>query len=188
MDFVPLNRHTIIVAKKFCQISKELKSKKEIEHALDKFSNTYALDSNSCTDSWLIAGKKKHLEQKAIKEKKKHNPQEEIDMTNEEKERIKEYEGCIFEGELDIAERFDPIDIVKYLLNHEGIDCEAQDEFGRTPLHYAACVGAFSCTTMLIDRKVNINAMDADNVSPAFIFRELLSNMNSLSYRMVRFS
>ncbi|KAG0800420.1 hypothetical protein G6F22_002250 [Rhizopus arrhizus] len=163
MDFVPLNRHTIIVAKKFCQISKELKSKKEIEHALDKFSNTYALDSNSCTDSWLIAGKKKHLEQKAIKEKKKHNPQEEIDMTNEEKERIKEYEGCIFEGELDIAERFDPIDIVKYLLNHEGIDCEAQDEFGRTPLHYAACVGAFSCTTMLIDRKVNINAMDADN-------------------------
>lgn len=165
MDFVPLNRHTAIVAKKLQQITKELNSDKMIEDALLSFSNTYSLDPSVTTDAWLEASKRKQLKQKDEKEKSKNVSEEHIVMTDEEKKFIKGYNQFSFEKESDKHKRFDPMDIVKYLTDHEEIDCDSQDEFGRTPLHYAACVGAFSCTTILIGKKVNINAVDADHVS-----------------------
>jgi len=119
--------------------------------------------------SWIKEAKQiqvdlaeKEQQDKNLTEK---NQEEEVIVLEEEKNLIKSY--CLYgwETAVIIPSRFDPIDILKYLSDFEGLNYDLKDDFGRTPLHYAACVGAFSCTSSLISQKVDINALDSDNVS-----------------------
>lgn len=142
-----------------------MKYQEQREKSLLKFSEEYLLDPESYADCWLKAAKKKQLELEAAEEERKRREEkpEGYYFAKEEKESLAEYKSCQFE-DLDSNEQFDPIEIVKYFSSHEGVDCSIRDVFGRTPLHYAACVGAFSCTTLLLDKNVDINAVDDDNV------------------------
>jgi hypothetical protein len=93
------------------------------------------------------------------------NSSQETVVLDEERDVIKGYYSYGWETENIIPERFDPIDILKHISDCKDVQFDLKDEFGRTPLHYAACVGAFSCTTLLIEKNVDINAIDTDNVS-----------------------
>ncbi|KAJ9057124.1 hypothetical protein DSO57_1025556 [Entomophthora muscae] len=60
----------------------------------------------------------------------------------------------------------DPIDLVSFFLGCPSADVNTVDYFGRTPLHYAARIGASTCTEYLLDKKANPNARDNDGLMP----------------------
>ncbi|KAJ3087259.1 hypothetical protein HK102_011472 [Quaeritorhiza haematococci] len=63
----------------------------------------------------------------------------------------------------------DPIDIISYFIDLDKIQFDKPDKFGRTPLHYAARVGAFTCTSYLLERKAKIDEEDKDGNTPTGI-------------------
>lgn len=174
-DLIPITRHTVILAKKVQQIAKELKAKEGRIKALSDYAHMFDLgkfseDSSTNIDYlniWMKSAKETQLDHAEIEKKQNHKKHEEdhITVLEEEKDALKIYYGNQWEVDMVYPARFDPIDIIKFLSDFEGLQLDIKDVFGRTPLHYAACVGAFSCTSLLIENKVNINAVDSDNVS-----------------------
>lgn len=176
-ELIPITRDTSIIAKKVKQISEEMKSEQERISSLHQYAEKFDLhelagqsnEEHNYLHSWIKEAKKIQLEneeeEKRKNECKDPKEKEEVVILKEEKELIKTYSKYSWETEAIIPARFDPIDILKYLSDVEGVDYDSKDDFGRTPLHYAACVGAFSCTSLLISKGVDINAVDSDNVS-----------------------
>lgn len=118
--------------------------------------------------TWMKGAKEIQLDQaKKERSEKEYKKKEEDSLVilEEEKEMLKAYDTYGWETKALTPARSDPIDLLKCLSEFDVLHYEAKDDFGRTPLHYAACVGAFSCTTLLIEKKVDINAVDSDNVS-----------------------
>ncbi|KAI9257420.1 ankyrin repeat-containing domain protein [Sporodiniella umbellata] len=163
MDFIPLNKHTHTAAKKYKQLSEDLYEEKEAEEKLLHFSKTYCLDSRDTADSWLESGKRKQLKKEYSEKKKETSSEGYAELTIQEKSSLLIFKNCNFEKVSDKQERFDPIDIVKYLAGFQEVDFKAYDNFERTPLHYAACVGAFSSTNILLSKEADIDAVDTDH-------------------------
>lgn len=113
-------------------------------------------------DSWL-----RDAILKTILEKQQSKPQnaEEEAIDANDMELIKTVSSMKWEKEVGAKGKTDPIDIIMFLASQPDIQYDIPDRFGRTPLHYAACAGAFSCTTLILDKNVNINAQDLDKVS-----------------------
>lgn len=133
---------------------------------MNKYANSNQDHATTRINNWMRDAKEMRLNQ-TLKEKlaaNKNSSQETV-VLDEERDVIKGYYSYGWETENIIPERFDPIDILKHISDCKDVQFDLKDEFGRTPLHYAACVGAFSCTTLLIEKNVDINAIDTDNVS-----------------------
>ena len=65
------------------------------------------------------------------------------------------------------ASKRDPIDMLTTLANRAGINLEIADKDKRTPLHYAAAVGASICLLLLCERSETLlNKKDSDNNTP----------------------
>ncbi|KAI9345692.1 ankyrin repeat-containing domain protein [Obelidium mucronatum] len=64
------------------------------------------------------------------------------------------------------AEKNDPVEIVDFLATLPEIQSDVVDKFGRTPLHYAALIGASSCTNALLKSGVNLDRPDKDGNTP----------------------
>ncbi|KAJ3018291.1 hypothetical protein HKX48_002982 [Thoreauomyces humboldtii] len=60
----------------------------------------------------------------------------------------------------------DPIEIVSYLLSVPNIQPDLPDKFGRTPLHYAGRVGAFTSSSYLINKGAVVDRPDRDTNRP----------------------
>jgi ankyrin repeat protein len=52
------------------------------------------------------------------------------------------------------------------LLLNGGAKPDARDEWGRSPLHYAASSGSYNIAKLLIERGADVNALDADAQTP----------------------
>lgn len=164
-----------MIKKKVKRISEDIKAEQEKQRLLAEYSHTYHLnevvhsDKNNINriNNWMKDAKEVELHQLFSKkqEERKNSDLETVVVLEEERDNLKGYHPYDWETENIIPERFDPIDILKGLSGYEYVQFDLKDEFGRTPLHYAACVGAFSCTTLLIEKNVDINAVDTDNVS-----------------------
>ncbi|KAI9348741.1 poly polymerase catalytic domain-containing protein [Zopfochytrium polystomum] len=62
----------------------------------------------------------------------------------------------------DGTEKYDPVEIVDFLLAFPNIEVNISDSFGRTPLHYGARRAASSCVNALVRKGVDINKTDDD--------------------------
>ncbi|KAJ1565664.1 hypothetical protein HK096_000571, partial [Nowakowskiella sp. JEL0078] len=70
---------------------------------------------------------------------------------------------------------FDPVEIVDYLIELDGLSCDIADNFGRSPLHYAAEIGATSSTNAILSKGATIGRRDFDGNTPINL---ALSNNN----------
>ncbi|KAJ3408798.1 hypothetical protein HDU80_004533 [Chytriomyces hyalinus] len=68
--------------------------------------------------------------------------------------------------EVESRNKSDPVELVDYLAGLKGISTDVVDQFGRSPLHYAARVGASSCTNALIKSGAEMDRNDKDDNSP----------------------
>ncbi|CAO3639521.1 unnamed protein product [Cunninghamella echinulata] len=113
---------------------------------------------------------KKRQEEYDMEEKLEKTPEVSIELSFSEKEKqlFKAYEayGDCWEDESYIADHMDPIDMVIFLSSIDGIQYDIKDVFGRSPIHYAAILGAFTCTTFFLNNHIDINSTDGDNNTP----------------------
>jgi ankyrin repeat protein len=76
--------------------------------------------------------------------------------------------GCAREGSLVEAIQMGDLGRVERLVN-SGVDVNAVDEFGRTPLHYAAMCGEVRATGMLLDAGAKTDIRDHNGRTPLLI-------------------
>lgn len=170
-NLIPLTRDTTILAKKIELISEEIQQEKNKQDKFVSYVARFDLNEHPNTDSmihvntWLKDAKLIRLNQEFEEKNKSKKIDQELFMTDEEKDKIRAYHTYKWEGKNDIPERFDPIDIFKFLSSYKELKFDQLDMFSRSPFHYAACVGAFSCSTLLIAKGVDMNVLDSDNVS-----------------------
>ncbi|KAG2201741.1 hypothetical protein INT47_002001, partial [Mucor saturninus] len=173
-ELIPLTRNTGILSKKVKKIAKELKAKQEKIQYLNAYAHKFDLDQASelpgdSTDSlnvWMKVAKETQLYEAECKENHEKSKVDDVIVLDQERESLKSYCDCKWEEATVYPARSDPIDILTYLSDFKELQFDIKDEFGRTPFHYAACVGAFSCTSLLIKNKIDINAIDSDNNGP----------------------
>jgi hypothetical protein len=167
MNTIPITQDTAVVAKKVKQISKEIEAEKKKEEILTKHADDYDLNTKFYANKWILEARTIRYDgiiQRKKSESKKDDEKEEIQMTPEEKAVMRTYVDYKWESTEDSFKHFDPVDMVKYLSSFGSIDYSVKDDFGRTPLHYAACVGAFTCTSFMLKRDIDINDVDTDKV------------------------
>lgn len=171
-ELIPVTRTTGILCKKVKKIAKEIQAKQEKIRCLNDYAHTFNLDqvpevSNDGVNSlsaWMTGAKEIQLNEAASKEKNGKSQLDDVIVLDEEKDSLTLYCNYKWESSSKDLLRSDPIDILNCLSDFKGLQFDIKDEFGRTPLHYAACVGAFTCTSLLIKNNVDINATDSDNV------------------------
>jgi hypothetical protein len=167
MNTIPITQDTTVVAKKVRQISKEIEAEKKKEETLTKHADDYDLNTKFYANKWILEAttiRYDDIIQRKKSESKKDDEEEEIQMTPEEKAVMRTYVDYKWESAKDSLKHFDPVDMVKYLSSFGSIDYSVKDYFGRTPLHYAACVGAFTCTSFMLKKDIDINDVDTDKV------------------------
>jgi hypothetical protein len=127
---------------------------------MDQFVSKYGSGN---TTSWFIDGRKKQLDQIEAMKKREEDEEKYIDFASEEELAL--YADANWE-ELNKSQviKSDRIDILDFLLKYPQLECDQRDIFGRSPLHYAARVGSFTCTTRLLERGPDLNAVDEDMV------------------------
>jgi Ankyrin repeats (many copies) len=127
---------------------------------IDQFVSKYG---SGDTKSWFMNGKKKQLEITEAMSKGGIEEDKNIDFASEEELAI--YSDAEWE-ELDKSKvaKSDRIDILDFLFKYPQLECDQRDIFGRSPLHYAARSGSFTCTTRLLERGPDLNAVDKDMV------------------------
>jgi hypothetical protein len=169
-NLIPLTRETAILAKKTELISEEIQQENNKQSEFVCYVARFDLKEHPYTDSmnhistWLKEAKLIRLNQEFEEKSKLKKIDQELIITNEEKDKIRAYHTYKWERKNDIPERFDPIDIFKFLSSYKELKFDQLDMFSRSPLHYAACVGAFSCSTLLIAEGADMNVVDSDNV------------------------
>ncbi|KAI7872163.1 ankyrin repeat-containing domain protein [Spinellus fusiger] len=129
----------------------ELKKKEEIVNHYTKKYGSRDLKTNK----WIEDAKRKSLTQK-----------DESKNMDAEKSKLERYGNFEWERSVGPCFKSDHINIVKFLSLSKDILYDIHDCFGRTPIHYSACTGAFSCTSFLLEKDINIDAEDEDKNTP----------------------
>ncbi|KAI8907521.1 ankyrin repeat-containing domain protein [Powellomyces hirtus] len=109
-------------------------------------------------DQWILAAPKAELVKKHAAENGAGQ-----DMDVDDRDQGLEWFTASWERDASKTNKSDPIEIVSWLLELPGIEVDRPDKFGRTPLHYAGCVGAFTSTSYLIDRGAVADRKDRDD-------------------------
>ncbi|KAI8824809.1 ankyrin repeat-containing domain protein [Fimicolochytrium jonesii] len=113
-------------------------------------------------DMWIAAPALEVYRLEKLKEKSQGDA-----MDADDRDPGKEWYTGVWEGDqTSAANKSDPIEIVSYLLGVEGIKLDTVDKFGRTPLHYAASVGAFTSSSYLLERGALLDSEDLDTNTP----------------------
>ncbi|KAI8983506.1 hypothetical protein BDB01DRAFT_126676 [Pilobolus umbonatus] len=160
LDLIPLTKDSKILKEKVNQIAADIESRKKRKSALNQYSNNLRLHDKDNLDKWIKEAKKLQIKKDFEDERAKL---ESVEISEDQKALISKYTKYTWESETSRIERFDPVDIIKYLCSSDKIKCDVTDQFGRTPLHYAAAVGAYSCATSLLHLNANYEILDTDN-------------------------
>ncbi|KAI8149897.1 ankyrin repeat-containing domain protein [Fennellomyces sp. T-0311] len=178
MDIIPHMREMTKIAKKVNKVRKDKSNARAIEKkvasAIEKFTRN---NSDQVASEWI--GYAVRTFQQKVYETKSSALDDIIVIDQDEMPQLELYSQFKWEMDAQVPGKMDPIDIIKFLSNYSELQPDPVDHFGRTPLHYAATVGAFSSTSILISKNVNINAQDLDKNTPLQL---------SLQYKHVDYS
>lgn len=162
LDMIPDMRSTVLTHKKAKKLAKRDMDARRVEEQTDEYVRKYGFGDDK-SDELIQDGARLYLQAKEAEKKSKESDNDLV-ITTEEEASLAVYSGMQWEADNRQPEKSDPVDIVMFLLGFPGIQCDVADKFGRTPLHYAACVGAFSCTSYLLEKGVDGSARDSDEV------------------------
>ncbi|KAJ3037243.1 hypothetical protein HDV00_001875 [Rhizophlyctis rosea] len=112
-----------------------------------------------------------------IERKKREGELKEVmDIMDERSDEAQWHTGK-WEGHEEVGKvKGDPIEVLSWLVELPGIELDLADKFGRTPLHYAGRMGAFTCSSYLLERGAGIDAVDRDENTPlqvALLYRHI---------------
>ncbi|KAI9010901.1 ankyrin repeat-containing domain protein [Phycomyces nitens] len=162
LNVIPNMKEAVLISKKVQQIIKEKDYENKKRFTLDEFVSKYG-NNDPQVNEWLEKGKDMAINQENSKNEK---TKDDFELTEEEKTALEMYIGYFWERDIGACLRSDPIDIIKFICTIEQTEYDIPDVFGRTPLHYAACTGSFSCTSLLLKKNINVNAEDNDKNGP----------------------
>ncbi|KAI9315378.1 poly polymerase catalytic domain-containing protein [Dichotomocladium elegans] len=166
-DVIP---HMNTLRDTFKNVKKLVKSRKqaaEMDKEAEKSVSMYGHPKSMATNQWIreaVIAKHKRLQRRRAS-----SSSEEDDLrllSTQELALLETYAEMKSEIDYPLARKSDPIAIINFLLRYPVLECDKADRFGRTPLHYAAATGAFSCSSMLCSRGVVVERLDNDMNMP----------------------
>ncbi|KAI8333682.1 ankyrin repeat-containing domain protein [Chlamydoabsidia padenii] len=165
LHVVPRMKTTDLTYKKVKALIAEQTLAKLEENTIKQYVEKYG-QVNDDLDAWLEQHKRMAVEQekllKACETKNNSEDDEATKLTDHDRVTLVKYLDYTFEQDSQIAP-FDPVDMLKDLVDTPGIELDLMDSFGRTPLHYAVIVDAISCVNMMLDSgKIDVNTKDYD--------------------------
>ncbi|KAI9264234.1 hypothetical protein BDA99DRAFT_51448 [Phascolomyces articulosus] len=174
MNIIPHMRKMADIGKKVKKFIQDKKERETLEENVTKSVEKYGRDTKDATsNNWIAHAVRIYLENNKPKKPTttKNNSvstmdEDEVIIDQDEIPTLELYSQFQWEIDTTLPTKVDPIDIIKFLSQFDGLKYDTADEFGRTPLHYAAAVGAFSSTSILLAKGVNINAQDLDQNTP----------------------
>lgn len=169
MDVIPHMQFLEPIAKKTKELLKERNAQAQVERESERLVTKYGHPNAANTNDWI-----RHAVIKYHEEKKKANEDNTNDKENiapsspEELATLEKYSQMQWELDTAVSTKADPIDIIRFLCNYRSSSAQLNicDEFGRTALHYAAMVGAFSSTSIMLQHGADLNAKDFDSNTP----------------------
>ncbi|KAM3589297.1 hypothetical protein VKS41_000165 [Umbelopsis sp. WA50703] len=159
--FVP-DMHYTRPIKERVKRSQEIERRKEKIHTIvTEFTSKYATKS---TASWLSEGRELKVN-KRLELKDQDNRDASLPLASTEE--LRQFGSATWEKlDSNSMVKSDRIDIFGFLLQHPSLELNTRDSLGRTAMHYAASVGAFTCTSQLLDRGAELNELDNDQNIP----------------------
>lgn len=159
LGYVPDMRFVRPIKERVEKSQRKIRAEKKLAQTIEAFSNKYSSD---VTRSWFSDGKRLEME-KSVKNEEQAEDDKIADFATDEELRLFDYANWEDSDKRQVT-KSDRVDIIGFLLHYPKISLDLRDVLGRSPLHYAASVGAFTCTTQLLERSVDLNALDNDNV------------------------
>jgi hypothetical protein len=158
--FVPDMHYTRPIKERVMR-SQEIERRKEKIHTIvTEFTSKYATKS---TASWLSEGRELKVN-KRLELKDQDNRDASLPLASTEE--LRQFGSATWEKlDSNSMVKSDRIDIFGFLLQHPTLELNTRDSLGRTAMHYAASVGAFTCTSQLLDRGAELNELDNDQVN-----------------------
>ncbi|KAG2186273.1 hypothetical protein INT43_002711 [Umbelopsis isabellina] len=161
LSFVPDMHYTRPIKERVIS-SQEIEAKKrKVDSIIAEFASKYGTKS---TALWLSEGRELKVNNK-IKLKKLDSGESTLTLASIEE--LRQYGKATWEDqESQSMGKSDRIDIFGFLLQQPALELNIRDSLGRTAMHYAASVGAFTCTSQLLDKGAEVNMQDNDQNIP----------------------
>jgi ankyrin repeat protein len=159
MNYVPDMQYIRSTKERVQNSQKKIEAEKKQAKVVEDFVSKYGTDT---TRSWFSDGKQIELEKK-MKKAVKPEDDKKVELASDEDLLLFEHAEWEDPTQNQVM-KSDRVDIFGFLLHYSKISLDQADILGRTPLHYAARVGAFTCTTQLLEKNINLNALDKDKV------------------------
>ncbi|KAJ3279593.1 hypothetical protein HK104_001312 [Borealophlyctis nickersoniae] len=169
---IPHMHISIVEKQKHEKYQKKLDAERTALNRKKTIVEKYKLDNgDEKAEEWLAAADVEVAKRKSERELRVVG-----DIMDERSEGLEWHTGK-WEGEGEVGKvKGDPIEVLSWLVELPGILLDGKDKFGRTPLHYAARMGAFTSSSYLLERGANVEGVDADDNTPlqvALLYRHI---------------
>lgn len=164
LSFVPDMRFTRPIKERVIRSQKIEARKRKIDNIIAEFASKYGTRS---TTSWLSEGRERKVNDN-LNLRKQDGDETTPPLASIEE--LRHYGRATWEDPKSHSMgKSDRIDIFGFLLQQPALELNIRDSLGRTAMHYAASVGAFTCTSQLLDKGAEVNMRDNDQVNEVFI-------------------
>lgn len=162
LNLIPDMRKTVQAYKRVQQMKEERAAERKHLNTVNSFRERFARLGDAEHDSYLETLIIKYYEAR----KQEQEPKEPVPVDDENvANQLGIWIDLNWEKEKRLPAKYDPINLLLFLVQMApDAALNLADVFGRTPLHYAACLGAFSCTSTLLEKQVPLNVPDHDEV------------------------
>ncbi|KAJ3055438.1 hypothetical protein HK097_010471 [Rhizophlyctis rosea] len=169
---IPYMHIAVEEKKKHEKYQKKIDAERRAEQRTKAIVEKFKLHSGDTkAEEWLAAADVEVAKRKSEKALKEVG-----DIIDERSEGLEWHTGR-WEDDGEIGKvKGDPIEVLSWLVELPAIQLDSKDKFGRTPLHYAARLGAFTSSSYLLERGANIEGADGDGNTPlqvALLYRHI---------------